>query len=53
MKVKDLIGQLRKLPQDEQIYFCSYDKTYSAEVKWDITQEEYEEGCSDEPYIYI
>lgn len=53
MKVKDLIQELSKLPQEEEIYFCSYDNNYDAEVKWDITKEEYEEGYTDAPYIYL
>lgn len=46
MKVKDLIQELSKLPQDEEIYFCFYDHHYNAEVMWDITKEEYEEGVN-------
>lgn len=53
MKIKDLIQELSKLPQDEEIDFCSYDNHYDAEVKWDITKEEYEEGYTDTPYIYL
>lgn len=53
MKVKDLIQELSKLPQDEEIGFCSYDNNYDAEVKWDITKEEYEEGYTNTPYIYL
>lgn len=53
MKVKDLIQKLSKLPQDEEIYFCSYDNYYDAEVNWDITKEEYEKGYKDSPYIYL
>lgn len=53
MTVKDLIQELSKLPQEEEIYFCSYDSYYDAEVKWDITDEEYEEGYTDAPYIYL
>lgn len=53
MKIKDLIQELSKLPQDEEIDFCSCDNHYDAEVKWDITKEEYEEGCTDTPYIYL
>ena len=53
MKVKKLIQELSKLPQEEEIEFRSYDKFYDAEVKWDITKEEYEEGYTDAPYIYL
>ena len=53
MKVKDLIHELSKLPQEEEIDFCSYDNHYDAEVKWDITKEEYEKGYTDAPYIYL
>lgn len=53
MKVKDLVQELNKLPQEEEIDFCSYDNRYDAEVKWDITKEEYEEGYEDKPYIYL
>ena len=53
MTVKDVIQELSKLPQEEEIDFCSYDNYYNAEVKWDITKEEYEEGCTDTPYIYL
>lgn len=53
MKVKNLIQELSKLPQEAEIDFCSYDNHYDAEVKWDITEEEYEEGYTDTPYIYL
>ncbi len=53
MNVKDLIQELSKLPQDEEINFCSYDNYYDAKVKWEITKEEYEEGYTDEPYIFL
>ena len=53
MKVKNLIQQLSELPQELEIDFCSYDSHYDAEVKWDITKEEYEEGYTDVPYIYL
>ena len=53
MKVKDLIRELSKLPQEEEIDFHSYDNRYDAEVMWDITKEEYEKGCTDTPYIYL
>ena len=51
--VKDLIEELQKLPQNIGISFCDYDGDFDAEVKWDITKEEYEEGYEDEPYIYL
>ena len=55
MLVGELIEKLKELPKDCDIYFCDYDKTYdNAEVKWDITKEEWEKGeCTDEPYIYL
>jgi hypothetical protein len=53
MKVKELIKELEKLPPDIEITFEDYDHSYSAEVRWDITREEYEEGYSDEPYIWL
>ena len=55
MTVKELIENLKKLPEDCYITFCDYDKTYdNAEVKWDITKEEWETGeYTDEPYIYL
>ena len=53
MKVKELIEELSKLPQEEEIEFHSYDDYYDAEVMWDITKEEYEEGYTDTPYIYL
>lgn len=51
--VKDLIEELQKLPQDIGISFCDYDGVFEPEVVWDITKEEYEEGYTDEPYIYL
>lgn len=53
MTIGELIKELSKLPQDEEIDFCSYDNHYNAEVKWDITKEECEEGYTDTPYIYL
>lgn len=53
MKVKELIKELEKLPPDIEITFEDYDRSYSAEVRWDITMEEYVEGYSDEPYIWL
>ena len=53
MKVKELIKELEKLPPDIEITFEDYGHRYSAEVRWDITMEEYEEGYSDEPYIWL
>lgn len=54
MPVRELIEKLKALPEDCNIYFCDYDKTYDAEVMWDITKEEWESGeCTDEPYIYL
>ena len=53
MKVKELIKELEKLPPDIEITFEDYNHRYSAEVRWDITMEEYEEGYSDEPYIWL
>lgn len=53
MKVKELIKELEKLPPDIEITFEDYNHSYSAEVRWDITMEEYEEGYSDEPYIWL
>lgn len=53
MKVKELIKKLQELPEEININFCSYEKSFDAEVVWDITKEEYEEGYEDEPYIYL
>ena len=53
MKVKELIKELEKLPPDIEITFEDYDHTYLAEIRWDITMEEYEEGYGDEPYIWL
>ena len=53
MKVKELIKELKKLPPDIEITFEDYNHRYSAEICWDITMEEYEEGYSDEPYIWL
>lgn len=54
MKVGELIEKLKELPEDCNIYFCDYDKTYDAEVMWDNTKEEWESGeYTDEPYIYL
>lgn len=45
MFVGELIEKLKELPEDCDIYFCDYDKTYdNAEVKWDITKEEWKRG---------
>ena len=54
MSVGELIEELKELPEDCDIYFCDYDKTYDAEVMWDNTKEEWESGeYTDEPYIYL
>ena len=53
MKVKELIKELEKLPPDIEITFEDYGHRYSAEIRWDITMEEYEEGYGDEPYIWL
>lgn len=53
MKVKELIKELEKLPPDIEITFEDYNHRYSVEICWDITMEEYEEGYSDEPYIWL
>ena len=53
MTVKELIEELENLPQDIDINFESYDSSFTAVVCWDITMEEYEEGYSDEPYIWL
>jgi len=52
-KVKDLIKGLQKLPPDAYISFRDYDGDFNAEICWDITKEEYEDGYEDEPYIYL
>ena len=51
--VKDLIEELQKLPSDAYISFCDYDGDFEAEIRLDITQEEYEDGYEDQPYIYL
>jgi hypothetical protein len=51
--VKDLIEKLQKLPSDACISFCDYDGDFEAEIRWDITQEEYKDGYEDQPYIYL
>lgn len=55
MTVGELIEKLKELPEDCDISFHDYDKTYdNAEVMWDITKEEWETGeYTDEPYIYL
>lgn len=53
MTVKELIEKLQKLPPDAFISFRDYNDCYNGEVCWDITQEEYEEGYTDQPYIYL
>ena len=53
MKVKELIKELKKLPPDIEITFEDYNHCYSAEICWDITMEEYEDGYCDEPYIWL
>ena len=52
-KVKDLIEELQKLPPDAYISFCDYDGDFDAKICWDITQDEYEQGYDDQPYIYL
>lgn len=53
MTVKELIEKLQKLPPDIIISFCDDDDYYYGEVCWDLTQEEYEIGYSDQPYIFL
>ena len=53
MTVKELITELEKLPPDIKITFEDYYHRYSAEICWDITMKEYEEGYSDEPYFWL
>lgn len=55
MPIRELIKKLKELPEDCNIYFCDYDKTYAnAEIRWDITKEEWKKGkYTDEPYIYL
>lgn len=53
MKVKTLINKLKKLPPECEIEFMDYNNSYKAEVKWDITMEEYNEGYEDTPYIWL
>ena len=53
MKVKDLIAELQKLPQDDYITFKDYDDHFEAKVCWDITMEKRKQGYEDKPYIYL
>lgn len=53
MTVKELITELEKLPPNIEITVDDYNYRYSAEVRWDITMDEYKEGYSDEPYIWL
>lgn len=53
MTVKELIIELEKLPPNIEITIDDFSYRYSAEVCWDITMEEYEEGYGDKPYIWL
>lgn len=53
MTVGKLIKELEKLPKELEIYICDYNYRYNAEVCWDIDEEDYKEGATDEPYIYL
>jgi len=51
--VGQFIDELNKLPEELPISFQSYYESFSAKVCWDITLEDYKEGCTDEPYVYL
>lgn len=56
MTVREFIKELSKLPKELNITVSDYDNVYELKpdsICWDITFEEYEEGCTDEPYIWL
>ena len=56
MTVGEFIRELSKLPKELNITVCDYDNTYELtpdNICWDITPEQYEEGYTDEPYIWL
>ena len=56
MTVGELINELSKLPKELNITVSDYDNVYELtpdSIRWGITPEEYKEGYTDEPYIWL
>lgn len=56
MTVGEFIKELSKLPKELNITVSDYDNVYELtpdSIRWDITPEEYKEGYTDEPYIWL
>ena len=56
MTVGEFIKELSKLPKELNIIVSDYDNQYELtpdSIRWDITLEEYKEGYTDQPYIWL
>ncbi len=54
--VGEFIKELSKLPKELNIIVSDYDNQYELtpdSIRWDITLEEYKEGYTDQPYIWL